>query len=138
MSGELRLPRVNNTVLSGRITRDVELKYIPSGTAFAKLSLAFDRSFQRNGEWQKATSYIDVKVWGERAEKCSENLHKGSAIMVEGYLEQESWQDKDGNNRSKMCLTSMRVHFLEKGSNAEQGVSPEQPQPTIDDSDVPF
>jgi single-strand DNA-binding protein len=59
---ELRFPKINMIVLSGRLTRDVDLRYIPSGTAVAKLSLAFDRSYQKNGEWQQETSYLDVVV----------------------------------------------------------------------------
>ena len=112
MSGELRLPRVNNIVLSGRITRDPELKFIPSGTAVAKLSLAFDRSFQKNGEWVNETSYIDVVVWSKRAEQCNEQLNKGSAIMVEGYLQTRSYVDKDSNNRKIAEIVANRVHFL--------------------------
>jgi len=140
MSGELRLPRVNNIVLSGRITRDVELRYIPSGTAVAKLSLAFDRSFQKNGEWVNETSYIDVVVWSKRAEQCAEQIHKGSAIMVEGYLQTRSYVDKENNNRKVAEIVANRVHFLEKGQPAPDfgGAPLPTSAPDITDDDVPF
>ncbi|MCK4696134.1 MAG: single-stranded DNA-binding protein, partial [Candidatus Cloacimonetes bacterium] len=82
MAKELRLPRVNSIIISGRLTRDIELRYTPNGTPVVKLSLAFDRSYQKDGEWQQETSYIDIVVWSKRAEQCAEFLHKGSPILV--------------------------------------------------------
>ncbi len=140
MSGELRLPRLNNIVLSGRLTRDVELRYIPSGTAVTKLSLAFDRSYQKSGEWVQETSYIDIVVWSKRAEQCAEQLHKGSAVIVDGYLQTRSYVDKENNNRKVAEIVANRVHFLEKGEAASNigGAPLPSSAPDITDDDVPF
>lgn len=144
---DLRFPKINTIVLSGRLTRDVDLRYIPSGTPVAKLSLAFDRSYQKNGEWQQETSYIDVVVWSKRGEQCAENLHKGSPVIVEGYLKTRSYTDSNNQNRKIAEVVASKISFLEK---SEYTASPEaksndftsgsQPEPTseITDDDVPF
>ena len=142
---ELRLPRVNYVVLSGRLTRDVELRFTPNGTPVAKLSLAFDRSYQRDGEWQQETSYLDVVVWSKRGEQCAESLHKGSPVLIEGYLKTRSYQDKDNNNRKITEIIANKVNFLEKRGFDGDDFSGEQEQKPkkeftseITDDDVPF
>jgi single-strand DNA-binding protein len=66
MASELRFPKINTIIISGRLTRDVDLRYLPNGTPVAKLPIAFDRSYQKDGEWQQETSYIDIVVWSKR------------------------------------------------------------------------
>lgn len=144
MANELRLPKVNSIIISGRLTRDVDLRYIPSGTPVAKLSLAFDRSYQKDGEWQQETSYIDVIVWSKRGEQCSEYLHKGSPILVEGYLKTRSYVDKENNNRKITEIVANKISFLEKTFSApiestdQPADKKEQPAAKITDDDVPF
>jgi len=134
---ELRLPRINSIIISGRLTRDIELKYTPNGTAVAKLSLAFDRSYQKDGEWQQETSYIDVVVWDKRAGKCAENLYKGSPVIVEGYLQTRSYQDRNNQNRKITEIVANKVSFLEKGEDVSQQ-EPDKQQEAVTDEDVPF
>lgn len=144
---ELRFPKINTIVLSGRLTRDIDLRYIPNGTAVAKLSIAFDRSYQKNGEWQQETSYIDVTVWSKRAEQCAETLHKGSPVVIEGYLRTHSYTDSNNQNRKATEIVASKVSFLEK-SNFSANPKPaddnfnssSQPPVTsaITDDDVPF
>lgn len=143
---ELRLPRVNHVVLSGRLTRDVELRFTPNGTPVAKLSLAFDRSYQKDGEWQQETSYLDIVVWNKRGEQCAEFLHKGSPVLIEGYIKTRSYQDKDNNNRKVTEIVANKVSFLEKktynnedfsGNDTEQKQK-EKFTSEITDDDVPF
>lgn len=143
MASELRLPRVNVVVISGRLTRDVELRYTPSGTPVAKLSLAFDRSFQKDGEWVQESSYIDIVVWSKRAEQCAESLHKGSAVLIEGYLKTRTYQDKDNQNRKITEIIANKVSFLERNDGGNSGGNfSNQPKPNvtsdITDDDVPF
>ncbi|MFC1887804.1 single-stranded DNA-binding protein [Candidatus Cloacimonadota bacterium] len=143
---ELRLPRINYIVLSGRLTREVELRFTPNGTPVAKLSLAFDRSYQKDGEWQQETSYLDVVVWNKRGEQCAENLQKGSPVLVEGYIKTRSYQDKDSNNRKVTEIVATKVNFLEKRSynseefpaKTEDSVPKEKFTSDITDDDVPF
>jgi len=152
MSKELRFPNINSMIISGRLTRDVELRYLPNGTPVAKLSLAFNRNYQKNGEWQQETGYIDVVVWSKRGEQCAEYLHKGSPVLVEGYLKTHSYVDKNEQNRKVTEIVSTKVSFLEKesyDSNSNEEFQPSdnssnkstkqsQPVAEVTDDDVPF
>ncbi len=146
MANELRLPRVNSIIISGRLTRDIELRYTPNGTPVAKLSLAFDRSYQKDGEWQQETSYIDIVVWSKRAEQCAEFLHKGSPILVEGYLKTRTYVDKDNQNRKITEIVANKVNFLERAGTKPSGFEDTREKEIvkndsakdITDDDVPF
>ncbi|HHE37460.1 MAG TPA: single-stranded DNA-binding protein [Candidatus Cloacimonetes bacterium] len=148
MAHELRFPRINSVVLSGRLTRDVELRYTPNGTPVAKLSLAFNRVYQKDGEWQEETGFIDVVVWSRRAEQCAEYLHKGSPVVVEGYIKTRTYQDKENQNRKITEIVSSRVHFLERTEiKTEESTPKTEPEisetkenikATVTDDDVPF
>jgi single-strand DNA-binding protein len=113
MAGELKFPRINNITISGRLTRDIDLRYTPSGAAVAQLGIAFDRAFQKDGKWQNESSFIDVVVWSQKAEQCAENLRKGSPIIVEGYLQTRTYTTKDNQNRKITEIVANKVHFLE-------------------------
>ena len=144
MAGELRFPRINTVILSGRLTREVELRYTTSGLAVSKLSLAFDKRYQRNGEWIQETSYIDIVAWDKLAIRCAEELDKGSAILVEGSLKTNSYQDKNNQNRKSTQITAFKINFLEKnpkeGFNESHPANTDQvvPESNITDDDVPF
>lgn len=130
---------LNKVFLAGNLTRDPDLKYLPSGTAIADLGLAINRRmFDRNsGERREETLFVDVTAWEKTAEFCKNYLHKGSAIIVEGRLRQDKWEDKQtGQARSKISVVAERIQFAESkgaggggeaynesGSN-EQGAAP--------------
>lgn len=147
---ELRFPKINTVILSGRLTRDVDLRYLPNGTPVAKLSLAFDRSYQKDGEWQQDTSYIDVTVWSKRGEQCAEYLHKGSPVLVEGYLRTHSYVDSNNQNRKVTEVVAFKVSFLEKSNSGPENYNApnnnvnnnqefnNQADATMTDDDVPF
>jgi len=137
---ELRLPKINSLHLSGRLTREPELKYTSANnTAVCKLSLAFDRSFQKDGEWQQETSYLDITVWGKQAEYCSEKLIKGSPVLVEGYLRTYTYIDKENNNRKATEIVAQKIHSLAKNEQESAPVNEQPAQQNVDDSsDVPF
>ena len=141
---ELRFPNINNVTISGRLTRDVELRYTQSGTPVAKLSIAFNRNFKKNDEWHEETSYLDVTVWSKLAERCGAELHKGSPIIVQGYFKSGTYQDKESNTRKTFELVANYVSFLEKGETLkrEDVETGNQTVNTtvneITDDDVPF
>lgn len=90
---------VNRVVLLGNLGKDPELKYTPSGTAVAKLSLATNERFKgKDGKWQDRAEWHNVIMWARLAEQAGEYLHKGDKLYVEGRLETKSW-DKDGEKR---------------------------------------
>ena len=132
---QLRFPRVNNVIITGRATKDIELKYIANGTAVAKISLAYDRSHKKGDEWVKETSYTDVVVWDKLAERCAEEVTKGSPVLIEGYLKTHSYKDKENNNRKVTEIIAHKVSFLEK---LMQPADSQTPQTNITDESVPF
>ena len=107
---------LNSVNIMGNLTRDPEMKYIPSGKAVCSLSIANNRVYTKNGEKVTEVSYFDVEVWGLAAENCSKYLTKGSGIIVEGRLRQDRWE-KDGKTQSRVRITANAVHFLPKKQN---------------------
>jgi len=109
------MPQINRVIITGRITRDPELRYTPNGTAVINMGLASSRRFKdSSGEWNEATTFLDTVAFGELAERCGEFLRKGSAVLVEGSLQSRSWESEAGQKRSKVELRAMRVQFLDK------------------------
>jgi single-strand DNA-binding protein len=103
----------NRVILLGNLTRDPELRYIPSGTAVTEIGLAVnDRRKAANGEWVDETTFVDVTLWGRTAEIATEYLSKGSPVLIEGRLKLDSWQDKDGQKRSKLRVIGERMQMV--------------------------
>jgi single-strand DNA-binding protein len=90
----------NNVTLIGNLVDDPELRFTPSGVAMAKIRLAVNRRYQRDGEWQEDTSFFTGTVWREQAEQVAESLQKGARVIVSGRLEQRSWETEQGEKRS--------------------------------------
>lgn len=95
---------LNKVMVTGRLTRDPETKYLPSGTAVTTLSVAVNRRFQdKSGEWRDETMFIDAETWNKLAERCAEGMRKGQEVYVEGRLKQETWE-RDGQKRSAIKI----------------------------------
>ena len=90
----------NSVTLVGNITRDPELRFTPSGQAIATFGMAVNRRFQRNGQWEEQTSFFNITAWGTLGENASNSLQKGARIIVNGRLEQRSWETQEGEKRS--------------------------------------
>lgn len=102
----------------GRLTRDIELKYSTSGTAYMQNSIACDRRFKKDGD--PDADFFNIKVFGKTAEAMEKMLHKGSKIFVEGTLQNDSWTDKDGNKKSQTAIMVESWEFAEsKGQQTE-------------------
>jgi single-strand DNA-binding protein len=102
----------NRVILVGNLTRDPELRYIPSGTAVTEVGLAVnDRRKNASGEWIDETTFIDVTLWGRTAEVASEYLNKGSSVLIEGRLKLDTWE-KDGKKNSKLRVIGERMQML--------------------------
>jgi len=107
---------LNRVFLIGNLTRDPELRYIPSGTAVASFTIAANRYFTSNtGERKEEVSFIRIVVWGRRAELCGEFLSKGSPVFVEGRLRSRSWEGADGQKRNTTEVVANNVQFLRPG-----------------------
>ena len=90
----------NSVTLVGNITRDPELRFTPSGQAIATFGIAVNRRFQRNNQWEEQTSFFNITAWGTLGENASHSLAKGARIIVNGRLEQRSWETQEGEKRS--------------------------------------
>ena len=128
------MANLNKVFLIGNLTRDPELRYIPSGAAVADIGIAVNRSFtKKNGEKSEETLFVKVVVWGKQAESSAKYLSKGRPVFIEGRLQSRSWEDKDGQKRSTMEVVAERVQFL-----GTQGSSSTMPPPSEEkDSPVP-
>ena len=104
---------INRVFLMGNLTRDPQVRQIPSGTSVADLGLAVNESYRnKSGEQVESTCFADIVVWGRQAEACGEYLSKGSAVFIEGRLQFDQWESKDGDRRSKLRVRADRVQFM--------------------------
>lgn len=113
----------NKVVLMGNLTRDPELRTIPSGQQVASFSLAVNRTWNNaNGEKQEAVDYIDCNAWGKPAEIITQYMTKGSAILVSGRLQQRTWE-QEGQKRSKVEVVVEDFNFVGGGGSSDGGGS---------------
>ncbi len=137
---EIRVPRLNKVMLSGRITNDIELRYTAKGTAVVKFTLAVDKNFKDSaGQWQSQTSFLDVVAWEKWAEAVNNNAHKGSPVIVEGRIDARTYVDKDNNNRKAVEITAEYIQFLEykPRSDSDSPLDSHEDVPLPDESSVP-
>ena len=135
----------NRVILIGNLTRDPELRYIPSGTAVCEIGLAVnDRRKGPNGDWIEETTFVDITLWGRTAEVCSEYCTKGSPLFIEGRLKYDAWE-KEGKKFSKLRVVGDKIQFIgAKGGSGQggggQGAGRSRPQqhqsgPSYDEAD---
>ena len=87
----------NRVILVGNLTRDPELRYVPSGAAVTDIGLAMnDRWKNASGEWVEEATFVDVTLWGRQAEVASEYLTKGAPVLIEGRLKLDTWETSEG------------------------------------------
>lgn len=110
----------------GRLTRDPELRYTPSGRAICKFGLAINRSYRnQEGNNVEDTSFINISAWGKQAEHCSQFLKKGRRIAVNGELRSNNWQDREGNKRVSYEITARTVQFLDYSKDIDSNTEDE-------------
>ena len=126
----------NRVILVGNLTRDPELRYIPSGTAVTEIGLAVnDRRKNSEGQWVEETTFVDVTLWARQAEVASEYLTKGAPILIEGRLKFDTWETSDGQKRSKLRVVGERMQMLgSRSSGGSGGGSGGRPQPSQQES----
>ena len=132
---------MNKVVLIGRLTRDPELKFTPTGTAVATFILAVDRRFKKEG--QQSADFIPVVVWGKTAENTANYMSKGKLMSVAGRIETRSYEVKDGGRRYVTEVVADDVSFLEWGNKigqSQEGIPNDYfgGMTLVEDEDVPF
>jgi single-strand DNA-binding protein len=111
-------------VIAGNLTRDPELRQIPSGTSVCQFGVAVNRSYKdASGQWAEKTSFFDVVVWGGQGESCARFLSKGRQVSIDGRLEQRSYDAQDGTKRSKVEIIADNVVFQGTPGETREPVS---------------
>ena len=129
------MPSLNSVHLIGNVTRDIEVRYTPNGTAVADVGLAVNETYGKGEEKKESVTFVNCVAWGKTAEAVGKYVKKGDPLFVDGRLLFESWE-KDGIKRSTLKVTVNRIQFLAYKKADAEGVqnSPED----SGDTEVPF
>jgi single-strand DNA-binding protein len=121
------MPNLNQVNLIGNITRDIETRYTPQGTAIVDLGLAINRAWKNDqGQKQEETTFVDVTLWARMAEIAAEYCHKGDPLFVSGRLHLDTWDDKQtGQKRSRLKVIGESIQLL--ASRQQAAASPARP-----------
>ena len=114
---------INRVVLVGNLTRDPEMKHLPSGTALCSLRIAVNtRRKDESGQWTDKPNYFDVSVWGAQGESCAQYLAKGRPVAIDGRLEWREWEASDGSGkRQAVEIVAYNVQFLGSRGDGDGG-----------------
>src|SRR5919202_5049352 len=121
---------LNKVTLIGNLTRDVDLRYTPGGAAVASFGIATNRSWKTDdGQQHEESEFHNIVAWNKLAEICSQFLHKGRKVYVEGRLQTREWQDQQGQKRSRteVVIDDMILLDNQKQEHKEQPAA----QPTV-------
>lgn len=143
---------MNHVSILGNLTRDPELRYMPNGNAVVNFTIANNRKWKDgNGELKEEVSFIGIVAFGKQAETIGQHFKKGSPILIEGRLKQESWEDKkSGEKKSKTLVLMEKFYFMggKVGAGADAETSPASEAPAVKppktieqqyaEDDVPF
>lgn len=130
----------NRVILVGNLTRDPELRYIPSGTAVSDIGLAVNDRIKRGDQWVEEPVFVDITLWGRTAEIANEYLSKGAPVLIEGRLKLDRWE-KDGQKHSKLKVIGERLQMLgareagRGGGHGSRGGQGAGDEPQYDDSE---
>lgn len=125
------MANLNRVLLIGNLTRDPELRYLPSNTAVVSFGLAVNRQWRnQQGEQQEEVTFVDCEAFAKQAEVINQYMSKGRPIFIEGRLRLDQWQDKDGNKRSRMKVVVENFQFLDfRGSGGSEGAPRDASRP---------
>ena len=127
---------MNHVFLLGRLGKDVELKYTPSGTEVATFSLATSEKWtDKEGKKQEQTEWHRIVAWRGLAKVCAEYLHKGDQVLIEGKIRTRSWE-KDGQKMYATEIQAMNMEFCQKAGSGGSGAGQKAAEPG--DEDIPF
>ena len=147
---------VNKVILVGRLGKDPELSYLPSGQSVAKFTLATNRSYKdKTGERKEETEWHNIVAWGKTGEICAQYLTKGGQAFIEGRIQTRTWEDREGKKRNTTEIIAENVVLLgSRGEGSSEGgartAAPARAarpaeddfgsaaQPEITDDDIPF
>ncbi len=118
---------VNKVIITGRLTKDSELRYTPNNTPVTNVTVACNRVYKTEDAYKEEATFIDVTIWSKLAEALHTKLKQGVHVSVEGRLRNESWEQNDGEKRSRLSVVAERVN-----------ISPANRKESSTNDDVPF
>jgi single-strand DNA-binding protein len=135
---------INRVNITGNLTRDPELRATAGGMSVLKLGVAVNdrRKNQSTGEWEDAPNFVDVTVFGARAEALSRYLSKGAKVAIEGKLRWSQWENPAGEKRSKLEVVADEIEFMSSrdsgGGSGSMPAGPAVDAPDLDGEEIPF
>ena len=118
---------MNRVDIIGRFTRDPELRYTPQGTAVTTVGIAINQRYTKDGEVREKVTFIDVDFWRGAAETVCKHFRKGDQIAIEGSIQQDQWEDTQGNKRSRHKISARTFHFIGNSRRDDQSFAPAAP-----------
>lgn len=136
----IEMPSYNKVILMGNVTRAPELKYLPKGTPTASIGLAVNRKWKDDsGALREDVVFVDLVSYGRQAETLVKHIRKGSPLMIEGRLSQDTWEDKTtGQKKSKTRVVIETFQFIGAPPAQAGGHAPDQPSEQPSDDNVPY
>ena len=132
---------INQVYLVGNISSDIELRYTPNGNAVCNFSMATNRSVKQGEEWQDVPTFHRVVAWGKTAEWLSQNVAKGTKVVVTGRIDNSTYEDKEGNKRYKSEIVAQDIiPMVARDPNRTAPTKPEAPKEENDEvnlDDIP-
>jgi single-strand DNA-binding protein len=125
---------INRVVLTGNLTRDPQLRSLPSGTSVCEMRIACNTRRKIEGEWTDKPNYFDVKIWGAQGENAARYLTKGRPVAIDGRLEWREWENKEGQKRQSIEIIADTVQFL---GSRDSGEASEDPRDYTIPEDLP-
>ena len=111
---------INKVALSGNITRDVDLRQTASGSAILVFGIAVNERIKRGDDWEDYPNFFDCVMFGRRAESLSKIMRKGMKVALSGRLRYSSWENKDGQRRSKVEVIAEEVELMQRRDGSGQ------------------
>jgi len=130
----------NRAIIIGNITKDPELKALPSGGSVCNFSIATNRTWtdKASGKKQEAVEFHNVVVFGRMADNVAQYIRKGSQLLVEGRIQTRSWEGKDGKKNYRTEIVAESIQFGAKPRDEGRPSSPLNEEQEIDIADIPF
>jgi len=133
----LKLPQLNRSAIAGYTTSEATLRYTSGGRAVANFTVAQNRRYKVGDEWKSQATFVPCVIWNEAAERANEQIHKGTAVMVEGRLQSREWE-KDGETRRVLELVVSRLQVLERREESPSAAEAASADSAAGSGDVPY